>query len=593
MKVRALKPLLDALPADGLPAPLMGWLRHRALQLQALHLAGGDAEALRAASGSPIFAPHPLDPQVSFDADASVRLRAQLPAAPVESLGQLHERLLGLELHRGPQGWKLTGGSGRRQRGSHYTPTALAESVVARAAALRPAPARILDPAMGGGVFLVQAVRQLGSAIVDGLEGIDSDPVAVAVARLSLWLALRPGCTVDQLLGDRLRCADALLEDDPGGRFDLVLGNPPYIPFYGRGSQARRFPAGYRDAIVARHRTIDGDAVVQGRVNTFLLFCALATERLAPGGCAAMVLPDTVLTNASYAGLRRVLSASGRLREAIRYTQSMFAGASVGTAVVLWGEPREAGTAALWSAGEAAPTTVEPTQDLLERANVSWFPLSTAEMRRRMLPVRGMVPLGAVALVRDGLNTGSRRMRERLLCTEPDGDPTLRRCVEGSNIQPLRLSDGALWVRYNPALLSGGREGASLGSRAVFDAHKILYRQTASHPIAAVDTRGLCYRNSVHGVVLNEPNETVLWALCAYLNSQAVKQHHQTISGEVRRAFPQVHVATMKMLPVPAALLDPQHALATALEAAGRAGDLDAVDAALSDWLATLRSADV
>jgi len=120
----------------------------------------------------------------------------------------------------------------RRRSGSHYTPRALTEPIVRTTlepilARLRgeagrpPRPAQILDlkvcdPAMGSGAFLVEACRQLGDALVEAwhahgevpaippdedevifarrliaqrcLYGVDKNPVAVDLAKMSLWL---------------------------------------------------------------------------------------------------------------------------------------------------------------------------------------------------------------------------------------------------------------------------------------------------------------------------------------------------------------------------------------------------------------------
>jgi len=120
----------------------------------------------------------------------------------------------------------------RRRSGSHYTPRALTEPIVRTALEpilkrLRgddsptPHPADILelkicDPAMGSGAFLVEACRQLGDALRDAwnahgerpdvpadeddvllarrmiaqrcLYGVDRNPVAVDLAKMSLWL---------------------------------------------------------------------------------------------------------------------------------------------------------------------------------------------------------------------------------------------------------------------------------------------------------------------------------------------------------------------------------------------------------------------
>ena len=121
----------------------------------------------------------------------------------------------------------------RRRSGSHYTPRELTEPIVRTAlepvlARLRggegrpPRPEAILDlkvcdPAMGSGAFLVETCRQLAEALIEAwrahdaaptlrpsddevivarrlvaqkcLYGVDRNPVAVDLAKMSLWLA--------------------------------------------------------------------------------------------------------------------------------------------------------------------------------------------------------------------------------------------------------------------------------------------------------------------------------------------------------------------------------------------------------------------
>jgi hypothetical protein len=122
----------------------------------------------------------------------------------------------------------LQPGEERRKSGSHYTPRSLTGPIVRttlrpvlEALGERPTPAQILelklcDPAMGSGAFLVEAARQLGEQLRRAwdvhkampvipadedpdlharrlvaqrcLYGVDKNPFAVDLAKLSLWL---------------------------------------------------------------------------------------------------------------------------------------------------------------------------------------------------------------------------------------------------------------------------------------------------------------------------------------------------------------------------------------------------------------------
>ena len=140
----------------------------------------------------------------------------------------------------------------RRRTGSHYTPRSLTEPIVRHA--LEPAFERIrpdarpedvlslkvCDPAMGSGAFLVEACRQLGDRLVQAwtrwpetrpaippdedeplharrlvaqrcLYGVDKNPRAVDLAKLSLWLATLARDHEFTFLDHALKCGDSLV----------------------------------------------------------------------------------------------------------------------------------------------------------------------------------------------------------------------------------------------------------------------------------------------------------------------------------------------------------------------------------------------
>jgi hypothetical protein len=140
----------------------------------------------------------------------------------------------------------------RRRTGSHYTPRSLTAPIVKHA--LEPTFARlgpdampeqvlelkVCDPAMGSGAFLVEACRALGERLVAAwvrwpdkrpkipadedeelharrlvaqrsLYGVDKNPRAVDLARLSLWLATLARDHEFTFLDHALKCGDSLV----------------------------------------------------------------------------------------------------------------------------------------------------------------------------------------------------------------------------------------------------------------------------------------------------------------------------------------------------------------------------------------------
>jgi hypothetical protein len=181
----------------------------------------------------------------------------------VEQLGAVYESVLDYVPRAEPPPVRLErAGDQRKSSGSFYTPRAITDYLVRRTlsplvrhlepdALLR---LRVVDPAMGSGAFLVAACRYLARryemAILDRgdclagdigpadrsrfrrlvaqhcLFGVDANPTAVQLARLSLWLATlaadRPLTFLDHHLaaGDSLIGAslDDLARQPPGGR---------------------------------------------------------------------------------------------------------------------------------------------------------------------------------------------------------------------------------------------------------------------------------------------------------------------------------------------------------------------------------------
>jgi hypothetical protein len=174
----------------------------------------------------------------------------------------------------------------RRRSGSHYTPRALTEPIVR--ATLEPILTRlhgedgqssraaqilelkVCDPAMGSGAFLVEACRQLGDALVEAwhacgqvpaipgdedevlfarrliaqrcLYGVDKNPVAVDLAKVSLWLVTLARDHALTFVDHALRQGDSL----------VGLSRKQIESFHWEGD-APRFQAGFEAMRVREH----------------------------------------------------------------------------------------------------------------------------------------------------------------------------------------------------------------------------------------------------------------------------------------------------------------------------------------------------
>ena len=180
----------------------------------------------------------------------------------------------------------------RKQLGAWYTPLDLVDTAVDAVitpefVAGRSRPVAVLDPACGDGRFLAAAERRLNDLDASAtLTGCDLDDSAIDTARTLL------APTTELVAGD------ALATSWHERRFDLVIGNPPYLSQMAasttRGGASRRGGGPYADAAAE--------------------FLALAGELVEPvGGRVALVLPQSLLASRDAAAIRGSIGDRARM----------------------------------------------------------------------------------------------------------------------------------------------------------------------------------------------------------------------------------------------------------------------------------------
>jgi hypothetical protein len=180
----------------------------------------------------------------------------------VEQLGAVYESVLDYEPVTAPHVTLVSRGELRKASGTFYTPRSMTEylvrhtlrPLVENASAERILQLRVLDPAMGSGALLVAACRYLAagyeaavvaeqgcfaSDITEAdragfrrlvaqhcLYGVDANPMAVQVARLSMWLTTSARGRPLSFLDHRFVTGDSLV----GATLDDISRQPPAGP---------------------------------------------------------------------------------------------------------------------------------------------------------------------------------------------------------------------------------------------------------------------------------------------------------------------------------------------------------------------------
>ncbi len=366
--------------------------------------------------------PDTLTPSVSIDDKVLRDIMRNLyyPDSPyefsvlsVDILGQVYEQFLGkvIRLTEGHRAVVEEKPEVRKAGGVYYTPTYIVDYIVKNTVGKllegktpkQVSKLKILDPACGSGSFLLGAFQYLldyhrdwyvanepekwatgrspalyqasggdwrlttaerKRILLNNIYGVDIDPQAVEVTKLSLLLKVLEGeseqTIVKQLklfheralpdLGNNIKCGNSLIGSDfyegrqmglfdeeeryhinvfdwesefseiiKAGGFDVVIGNPPY---------GAEFHKNAIDYLKNKFQTF------VWRGESYLVFIEQAHNILKPDGLFGFIIPDTYLNLSFTQSLRTFLLRNSFIREIVALPSNIFAGTTVDTTLL-------------------------------------------------------------------------------------------------------------------------------------------------------------------------------------------------------------------------------------------------------------------
>ncbi|MCI7437079.1 MAG: N-6 DNA methylase, partial [Spirochaetia bacterium] len=181
--------------------------------------------------------------------------------------------------------------SQQKLRGAYYTPLSLAEKI-AEYFKDDTSIKTVLEPSCGDGVFFDALINQKIITLLQNLTGIEIEKDETE--KLSVKLSAYPNIQIQNA-----DFFDFYQQNADKKRYDLILGNPPYIR-YQYLSESQR---GEMSEILTSHKMKSNKLI-----NTWVAFVVACVHLLSENGKIAFVIPAEILQVAYAEDLRIYLS---------------------------------------------------------------------------------------------------------------------------------------------------------------------------------------------------------------------------------------------------------------------------------------------
>ncbi len=459
----------------------------------------------------------------------------------------------------------------RKQGGAYYTPQYIVDFIVEKTLGpvLETADLStlsrlcILDPASGGGIFLLAAYRAVLARVRElcpkidyskqremarsCLAGADKDKQAVLVANTALtWLS------GSHIPVDTAQHMDSLTHYG-NKRPTIIIGNPPW------GQKNYCFSAKEKQQLKDNFQT------AKGCLDPYALFVEQAIVNLPHHGRWGFILPDTILLK-NQTKLRSLILRTCTIEWIVHATKP-FPDANIDAAVLVATrktklDSQEKPKTTIWHTlpkqwQHSPPETHRIQSSVFSELPEKTFNIYLTGPSYQLIRRLSQYPtLADHFVMHEGVHTGNIR---RKLFVRNDSKSRKKVIVGKDEIRRYRLQWNGTYIELDPSVLNKSEgEYASLGRSEWFTADKLVVRRTGDHIVCAADTQGFYMSNNAfvllplsHTLADTTNKHQALFAFVALLNSRLTTWYFRTIHPRIGKRFAEVKIKHLQRFPIP------------------------------------------
>jgi hypothetical protein len=555
---------------------------------------------------------------------------------PADILGQVYERFLGkvIRLTAGHQAKVEEKPEVRKAGGVYYTPTYIVDYIVKNTVGnllegktpKEAASLKILDPACGSGSFLLGAFQYLldwhtkwysehepetwakgktpaiyqaqggdwrlttsekKRILLSNIHGVDIDPQAVEVTKLSLSLKVLEGESQETIgaqlglfkeralpdLGKNIQCGNSLIGPDYyesrqltmfiddeeryrvnafnwqaafpqifiAGGFDAVIGNPPYRMMQPHNTEIEILEYLRKKYLAAEYK-----------IEMFHMFLQLGVLLLKQGGFHGFIVPTTILNNVYAETLRTWLLDKCCIRNISIADEKVFESADVHTLVLVIQREKEARIrqeSLIHTTTHLNPRFISSTEeysstlqsDFLSLPGNVWNVLLTTKNARLILRlIKDFVKLGDISKINRGLITGD---RDKFFSARKLSDEYVP-ILTGADVARYSVKPPSEYVLFRKPKGSGG----SWDPEVHLSSHKVLVRQIGTRPMAGFIQEPFAVTGNLFPVRANSVSDELF--ILGIFNSKLIEFLWKIMFSDFKSSFPQVTLFSLSQVPI-------------------------------------------
>lgn len=476
----------------------------------------------------------------------------------------------------------------RKMTGSFYTPdyvvrhlvASTLEEVIRNKSSDEILKIQVCDPAMGSGHFLSGAMEYLALTyrekwseehnddieesfvetsrkILDAcLLGVDFNPRAVKLAKMSLWLLTAlPGIKLERL-DDQLKHGDSLVDkmdgysqnfnwskEFKGKKIDAFIGNPPWITFSGKEKVDQMYGDDYKEYLKISFPNSNGY-----KLNSYSMFIERCLQVSNGDTTLGLVIPKTVLDNQYNCDIRKLILQKYNNVEISILPVDVFEGVTAESICIVLSNSKasQKKRKVLIKEQDSVQFKITNEYDFAEVESTQDFIFQVVKQSKEVLGIQSIIDNGLTVedlfKVYVGVVTGDNKKFLSKEKKSKDYKPILK----GSDLKMCAYKWLGTHVYWKPNELHSNTDITA------YDVDKkILVRKTGSVIISCVDFDRMFTEQTVYNLIPLKPmTDDAIKFYSVLLNSNIIQKVYSELFITNAKAFPYIKGIHLKTFPL-------------------------------------------